>query len=149
MKQVDDSYIKLIEVMILILFVTGMLIGFFIADSIEDSECQYSDNFISAVNSPIFIKNQTLASMSSDIDTYQLAYKIIQCESSWSPNAKNKGSSAYGLGQFINGTWDYVQNKWNIELERDNPEDQMYALVRLLEEEGPRHWESSRQCWDK
>lgn len=149
MKQVDDSYIKLIEVMILILFVTGMLIGFFIADSIEDSECQYSDNFISAVNSPIFIKNQTLASMSNDIDTYQLAYRIIQCESSWNPNAKNKGSSAYGLGQFINGTWDYVQNKWNMELDRDNPEDQMYALVRLLEEEGPRHWESSRQCWDK
>jgi len=149
MKQTDDSYIKLIEVMILILFVTGMLIGFFVADSIEDSECQYSDNFISAVNSPIFIKNQTLASMSSDIDTYQLAYRIIQCESSWNPEAKNKESSAYCLGQFINGTWEYVQDKWDIELDRYNSEDQMYATVRLLEEEGTKHWITSKSCWDK
>lgn len=147
MKTKDPPSINLFALTVLVLI--GLLFGLIAGDAKEKIYSSYSDNFISAPNSPIFIKNQTLASMSSDIDTYQLAYKIIQCESSWNPSAKNKGSSAYGLGQFINGTWDYVQNKWNMELDRDNPEDQMYALVRLLEEEGPRHWESSRQCWDK
>ena len=149
MKQTDDSYIKLIEVMILILFVTGMLIGFFIADSIEDSECQYSDNFISAVNSPIFIKNQTLASMSNEIDTIILAEKIIQCESGWDYTAQNPNSTAFGAGQFISGTWNYIQKKWGIELDRYNKEDQLYAIVRLLEEEGTRHWKASAHCWGK
>ena len=147
METKDPPSINLFALTVLVLI--GLLFGLIAGDAKENIYSSYSDNFISAPNSPIFIKNQTLASMSSDIDTYQLAYKIIQCESSWNPSAKNKGSSAYGLGQFINGTWDYVQNKWNMELDRDNPEDQMYALVRLLEEEGPRHWESSRQCWDK
>lgn len=31
--------------------------------------------------------------------------KIISKESSWDPNAQNKTSSAYGLFQFLNGTW--------------------------------------------
>ena len=147
METKDPPSINLFALTVLVLI--GLLFGLIAGDVKEKIYSGYNDNFVSAVNSPVFIKNQTLASMSSDIDTYQLAYKIIQCESSWNPNAKNKGSSAYGLGQFINGTWDYVQNKWNMELDRDNPDDQMYALVRLLEEEGPRHWESSRQCWDK
>jgi hypothetical protein len=137
--------------MILILFITGLLIGLVIGLGKEET-CQenYSDNFISAFNCPVFIENQTLASITGDdYNIYQLAYRIIQCESSWNPEAKNKESSAYGLGQFINGTWEYVQDKWDIELDRYNSEDQMYATVRLLEEEGTKHWITSKSCWDK
>jgi len=144
----DNLFVK---IMITLTFLTGLLIGLSIGSGKECvKESQRSDNFISAFNSPLFIKNQTLASLAGDnYSLYQLAYRIIQCESSWNPEAKNKESSAYGLGQFINGTWKYVQDKWGIELDIDNPEDQMYALVRLLEEEGTKHWITSKSCWDK
>lgn len=107
------------------------------------------DVFLITYNSPIFIKNQTLASMSEDIEIVLLAERIIQCESSWRADAKNPSSSAYGLGQFIDGTWDYVQKKWGVELDRYNPDDQMYAVVRLLKEEGTKHWKESEYCWNK
>lgn len=32
-------------------------------------------------------------------------YTLIQKESSWDPNAQNPSSTAYGLFQFLNGTW--------------------------------------------
>lgn len=144
----EQDYLKLVKIMITLTFLTGLLIGLSIG---TNKECSYqrSDMFISSINSPIFIKNETLASMSNDIDIVLLAEKIIQCESGWRIDAKNPNSTAYGLGQFINGTWEYVQNKWGIELDRDNPEHQMYAVVRLLSEEGTNHWKESRHCWDK
>jgi hypothetical protein len=41
------------------------------------------------------------------------------------------------------------KNKWGIELQRDNYNDQLYAMVRLLEEEGVSHWKTSSWCWNK
>lgn len=35
-------------------------------------------------------------------------YKLINNESGWNPNAQNPGSSAYGLGQFLDSTWQGV-----------------------------------------
>ena len=32
-------------------------------------------------------------------------YKLVLIESGWNPNAQNKTSTAYGLGQFLNSTW--------------------------------------------
>lgn len=144
----DDNLFT--KIMITILFLAGLLIGLAIGHS-KEPDCSYqrSDNFISAEYSPVFIKNETLASMSDDIDVILLAEKIIQCESGWDYTAQNPNSTAYGAGQFINSTWNYVQKKWGIELERDNKEDQLYAMVRLLEEEGTRHWEASKHCWNK
>lgn len=144
----DDNLFT--KIMITILFLAGLLIGLAIGHS-KEPDCSYqrSDNFISAEYSPVFIKNETLASMSDDIDVILLAEKIIQCESNWDYTAQNPNSTAFGIGQFINGTWDYVQKKWGIELDRYNKEDQLYAMVRLLEEEGTRHWEASKHCWNK
>jgi len=75
--------------------------------------------------------------------------RIIECESGWDYQAQNPNSSARGLCQFINGTWDYVQKKWGEELDRLNYHDQMYACKRLYQEEGERHWLSSKSCWSK
>ena len=72
---------------------------------------------------------------------------IIECESEWNPLAFNPNSTAHGLGQFLDGTWSYVQDKWDIQLERDSYYDQLYATERLLKEEGITHWLSSIDCW--
>ena len=139
-----------IKIMIATLFIAGLLVGLAINSGKECPEhFNREDVFLITYNSPIFIKNQTLASMSEDIEIVLLAERIIQCESSWRADAKNPSSSAYGLGQFIDGTWDYVQKKWGVELDRDNPDDQMYAVVRLLKEEGTKHWKESEYCWNK
>jgi len=147
MENDDNLFVK---IMIGILFLSGLLIGLFLGSGKECvKESQRSDMFISAYSSPIFIKNETLASMSDDIDIILLAEKIIQCESGWDYTAQNPNSTAFGAGQFINGTWDYIQKKWKMKLERDNPEHQLYAVVRLLSEEGTRHWETSKHCWGR
>jgi hypothetical protein len=144
----ENDHLLFVKIMIGILFLSGLLIGLSIG---TNKECSYqrSDMFISSINSPIFIKNETLASMSNDIDIVLLAEKIIQCESGWDYTAQNPNSTAYGAGQFLNGTWKYIQKKWGIELDRYNKEDQLYAMVRLLEEEGTKHWITSKSCWDK
>ena len=78
-----------------------------------------------------------------------LIERIIWCESKNCPTAQNPKSTAYGICQFIDGTWDYVQEKWNIKLDRHNYYDQYYACERLLKEEGTKHWKESKFCWSK
>ena len=146
----QQDYLKFIKIMIVILFLSGLLIGLAIGSGKECvKESQRSDMFISAYSSPILIKEQVLASMSNDIDIILLAEKIIQCESGWDYTAQNPNSTAFGAGQFLNGTWKYIQKKWDIKLDRYNKEDQLYAMVRLLEEEGTKHWITSKNCWNK
>jgi len=84
------------------------------------------------------------------VDPYpetRLMDRIIFCESRDDPNAKNRKSSAYGLCQFLDSTWGYVQKKWNMTLDRQSSSDQRYACERLLAEEGTSHWLESRHCW--
>lgn len=82
-------------------------------------------------------------------DIQVLASKISYCESRDDPTAKNPKSTAYGLCQIIDGTWNYIQNKWDIKLDRHNPNDQMYACERLLREEGTKHWTETESCWSE
>ena len=96
-------------------------------------------NSLIAVSSPNYISPQTLGILA-------LMDKIIICESGGDPTAKNPKSTAYGLCQFLDGTWNYVQKKWDIKLDRYNPKDQLYACQRLLEEEGLRHWKPVWEC---
>lgn len=106
---------------------------------------------LEAQNISYFVKNKTLADQMDefDIELYDLAYKIAVCESGFDSTAQNPYSSAYGIGQFLDGTWVYIQNKWGVELDRYSESDQMYALIRLLQEEGVTHWLESKSCWDK
>ena len=144
----DDNL--LVKIMIVMLFLAGLLVGLAISSS---KECQKhfnrEDVFLTTYNSPIFIKNQTLASMSGDIEIVLLAERIIQCESGWRADAKNPSSSAYGLGQVTDGTFNWFQEKYKIKLDRHNPKDQMYIVVKLLEDGGYNHWAESSNCWDK
>ena len=39
---------------------------------------------------------------------YEALEELIMLESSWNPNAQNPKSTAYGLGQFIDQTWEQV-----------------------------------------
>jgi hypothetical protein len=99
-----------------------------------------------AGNTPIFSLNYPSLGVllgGEDIDTILLVDEIIKRESSGNPKAKNPSSTAYGYCQFINSTWEYVQKKWDMRLDRESPEDQLYACIRLLEEEGIIHWKAS------
>lgn len=55
-------------------------------------------------------------------------YKLIFKESSWNPNAKNPKSTAYGLGQFLDKTWDLVPQS-----KTSNPYDQLDAMFHYVE----------------
>jgi len=122
---------------------------------VEPSELIISQNsFLVARSSPEIPKISILYALNSPeidlywkiVSEYPLFDKIIECESTWNPNAQNPKSTAYGLCQFIDGTWEYVQKKWNMELDRYNPQDQLYACERLLEEEGLQHWKAVYKC---
>lgn len=71
------------------------------------------------------------------------AYRIITCESTWNYRAANKTSSAFGLGQFLIGTWISTEHRMGTILYRDNPYDQINAFLWLAREDSFSHWE----CW--
>ena len=84
------------------------------------------------------------ASLSRDL------FRIVACENrNWNPYARNPNSSAAGFCQILNGTWQYLEEKWDMELDREDPNDQLYACARLLNEEGWKHWEAIRECLEK
>lgn len=54
---------------------------------------------------------------------------IIQHESEWNPNSQNAVSTAYGLGQFLNSTWEgtgYTKTA--------DPEIQIMATIQYIED---------------
>lgn len=109
---------------------------------------------LEATQSAIFVGNTYINIIEDTSENYSpelisLAIRIIQCESGWDYKAQNKDSTAYGFSQFLSGTWDYVQKKWGMKLDRNSPEDQIYATLRLLKEEGDKPWQSSKSCWNK
>ena len=42
------------------------------------------------------------------VEEYAALHELIMRESSWNPDARNRKSTAYGLGQFVDKTWDLV-----------------------------------------
>lgn len=109
-----------------------------------------SDNSIKAVSPAYYILEvETLGSLIEEpknetID--DLFKKIIWCESKGDYTAKNPKSTAYGICQILDGTWNYIQKKWDIELNRYSTSDQEYACKRLLTEEGLSHWQPVWSC---
>ena len=101
-------------------FVLGMLImtiGFALMlppkNVVQDETNVVQDKKI--YNSPISRQQQRVEhtpesyaqQMVSDQE-YEALFELIMLESSWRPDAKNPKSSAYGLGQLLDQTWDLV-----------------------------------------
>jgi membrane-bound lytic murein transglycosylase MltF len=42
------------------------------------------------------------------VEEYVALHELIMRESSWNPDARNRKSTAYGLGQLLDQTWDLV-----------------------------------------
>ena len=86
---------------------------------------------------------QAVAKYGNPKDYFTL-YNVIQCESSWDYTNKNPDSSAYGLAQFLDGTWsDHCKG------ERNNPYDQIRCLVVNWYEGHQSWWNESKYCWGK
>ena len=100
----------------------------------------------------------TLGSLTGDDDQEVadvLMKRICVCESGDNFKAINPNSGALGRCQMIPSTRDYVEKKWNIKIDWENPDQQWYACLRLLKEEGTGHWGSpytnwgTYWCWSK
>ena len=124
---------KVLLFLIIILFVLYT----FIPQSKPESKVQQ----LTVPYSSLFLEGRYLSPLWTITRTYGILLdEIIRTESGGDPTAQNPYSTAYGLCQFIDGTWQYVQDKWNVALDRYDPKDQLYACERLLEEEGIKHW---------
>jgi len=81
------------------------------------------------------------------------AVAIAKAESSLNPNAKNSGSTASGLMQYINGTFlGFCINKYKLTdtmEDKNDPHIQIECAVRMLSEGGESHWSESSGSWLK
>jgi hypothetical protein len=111
-------------------FVVGMLIvGIGFALMIPaDKPLEDNDNALKGyVSSPIKVQQQRAPdtarsyarSMVSDKE-YEALHELIDLESKWDSDAQNPKSTAYGLAQFVDKTWDLVEieksNDYRIQL---------------------------------
>lgn len=81
-----------------------------------------------------------------------LAVEIARCESELYPTAKNKGSTAKGLYQFLDGTWKhYAVKKWGTTKGRSvlDYSDSAELGVWVIAKYGTSDWNSSKGCWSK
>ena len=77
-----------------------------------------------------------------------LAIKIADCESNWDVDAKNSKSTAYGVFQMLNGTFEHVKKLSGLPLKRGVLKDEVEAAIWLLKNEGVKHWNASAKCWN-
>ena len=80
-----------------------------------------------------------------------LALAIAKCESNFDRLARSKTSSAKSYFQFIDGTWKQTIKKMGLPTNSDvfDHNTHIQAAIWLLKNEGVKHWESSRSCWEK
>lgn len=87
-------------------------------------------------------------------DYYQipssLTFKIAKCESGYNPLAKNKSSTASGVFQFLNGTWQETRDQMglnsSLELKLDAEENIKTAIWKIANG-GLNAWNASKGCW--
>jgi len=98
-------------------FILGMLIvtiGFVLMLP-EDKPLESNDNALKGyVSAPVKNLHREPTSARSyarsmvSVKEYKALEELIMLESSWNPNAQNKKSTAYGLGQLLDQTWKQV-----------------------------------------
>jgi Transglycosylase SLT domain len=73
-------------------------------------------------------------------------FQIIDKESKWNPLAQNPTSTAFGIGQFINNTWEVVDSE-----KTSNPYyqiDAMIKYVKLIYGDGCNAWDfKNKRGW--
>lgn len=81
-------------------------------------------------------------------DKYPFVDCIIQNESGWNPKAVGDNFRAYGLFQFHRATFDRFSAKYNLELDYQNPNDQLLLFEKMLDEDFNliRHWTTAKSC---
>jgi soluble lytic murein transglycosylase-like protein len=144
----------------LILILVWLLLIRFVFRPKETEGSTLADNFIaqSSLNIPedkmiyqgMYVVASTSPSEVSAVkylqkiagDDFGFLYKVIQCESGWNPNAKNKSSTAGGLAQFLDSTW----QSWG-KGDKMNPYNNIDAMVRLYNARGIAPWQASKSCW--
>jgi len=81
------------------------------------------------------------------------AVEIAKAESELAINAQNASSTASGLFQFINGTYEwYCVKGFNLAdsmASKNDPFVQIECAVRMLADGGESHWDESRHVWEK
>ena len=106
-----------------------------------------SGNSVVGLTSPIS-ENEVLASLTAFRDI-PVIKRIIFCESTNNPNAKNPNSSAKGLLQIINKTAGECEEYFGREMNMYNSSDNLACGEYLYNRYGLKPWASSRGCWDK
>jgi len=72
-----------------------------------------------------------------------LLMRIATCESGLRPKEQSTISTAGGVFQYIDGTWNgYCEG------EKKNARDNVDCAVRMISEGGLHHWNASRSCWE-
>jgi len=79
--------------------------------------------------------------------------RMIKCESGWNPEARNKDSTATGLGQFLNSTWITTRKRMGYPTysldDRTNSTIMLDTMIWLYQHDGQRHWLESKPCWGR
>lgn len=93
-------------------FVIGMLIigvGFALMlplDEKPDTENVRQATAPAPIRKPDFpVSARSYARSMVSVEEYVALHELIMRESSWNPDARNRKSSAYGLGQLVDQTW--------------------------------------------
>jgi hypothetical protein len=96
-------------------FVVGMLIigiGFALMlplDEKPDTENVRQTMTPAPIRKPDFpVSARSYARSMVSVEEYVALHELIMRESSWNPDARNRKSTAYGLGQLIDQTWEDV-----------------------------------------
>lgn len=61
-------------------------------------------------------------------DQREAFFELIRRESGWNPTAQNPHSTAYGIGQFLNSTWETVGCE-----KTSNAQTQLDCMVKYIE----------------
>lgn len=72
---------------------------------------------------------------------------IAKCESGLKVDVKNAHSTASGLFQFINSTFESQSKKYNIKGEKNDPYVQTELAAHMIADNGLSHWNASKSCW--
>jgi hypothetical protein len=84
------------------------------------------------------------------IVTMAVLLPIAWCESRWDPEAQNKVSTAAGLFQIVEGTWDDARRLGSetsdFRTGRYRAGENWQAAITLYRHYGTRPWGASREC---